>query len=213
MPIKKQHGGVDMNNTNTIANTNSITIKRLPYDIKIFSIMCILGVVIRGIFITSGNDIALSTIWSYGFSILALCGLLASAFALSSRNKDSASLVGFFKLILNNALPVVLLICILSLVLYQNIHFYSQINDNKVPDEYFMYSKITSFLILVQIVIVIKYLMDVLAGTNSNSSTNESNLMNILAGELYNISFIFTVLNLGFIAILQVILQFFSTGG
>jgi len=175
--------------------------------------MCILGVVIRGIFMIIGNDIATSTIWSYGFSILALCGLLASSFALSSRNKDSNSLIGFFKIILSNALPVVLLIVIMSLVLYQNIHFYNQINDNKVPDEYFMYSKITSFLILIQIVVVLKYLMDILGGTNSNGSTNETKMMNILAGELYNISFIFTILNLGFIAILQVILQLFSTGG
>jgi hypothetical protein len=55
--------------------------------------------------------------------------------------------------------------------------------------------------------------MDILGGTNSNGSTNETKMMNILAGELYNISFIFTILNLGFIAILQVILQLFSTGG
>jgi len=209
MPTKKQYGGNDLINTNTNINT----IKRIPYDIKIFSIMCILGVVIRGIFMIIGNDIATSTIWSYGFSILALCGLLASSFALSSRNKDSNSLIGFFKIILSNALPVVLLIVIMSLVLYQNIHFYNQINDNKVPDEYFMYSKITSFLILIQIVVVLKYLMDILGGTNSNGSTNETKMMNILAGELYNISFIFTILNLGFIAILQVILQLFSTGG
>lgn len=211
MPTKKQYGGVDMNNINT--NTNSITIRRLPYDIKIFSIMCILGVVIRGIFMMIGNEIALSTIWSYGFSILALCGLLASSFALSSRNKESVSLMGFFKLILSNALPVILIICILSLILYQNIRFYNQINEKKIPDEYFMYSKLTSFLILIQIIIVIKYLMDVLAGTNSNNSPNKSNMMHLLAGELYNISFIFTILNLGFVAILQVILQFFSTGG
>jgi hypothetical protein len=77
-----------------------------------------------------------------------------------------------------------------------------------VPDEYYTYSGITSFLIIIQTIIVIKYLKNVLGGSQDNTESGSQ-----MSNELYNINFIFTIANIGFISILQVILKLFSTGG
>jgi hypothetical protein len=184
-------------------------VKPIPYNIYIFSILAILGIIINSIFTFVGKNMATSTVWTYGFSILALCGLIISSFALTSKMPHPSGF-SFFKAVINNALPAILIMLILSFVLYQNISFFGQINDGKVPDEYYTYSGIVSFLILVQIIIVIKYLIDELKGSKN---TANKGLMNILAGELYNVNLIFTITNIGFIAIIQVILKLFSTGG
>lgn len=186
-----------------------MTVKPIPYNIHIFSILAILGIIINFIFMYVGKNIATSTIWTYGFSILALCGLIISSFALSSKIQHPSGFA-FLKTVLSNAFPVILIMLILSFVLYQNISFFSQINEGKIPDEYYTYSGIMSFLIFIQIIIVIKYLMDELKGSRN---TENKGLMNILASELYNVNLIFTITNIGFIAIIQVILKLFSTGG
>jgi hypothetical protein len=181
----------------------------MSYNMNVFSILAIMGIVINTIFLYLGNNIATSTIWTYGFSILALCGLIISSFASSS----STSSDSFFKKILVNALPGILTICILSAILYQNIAFFIKINDCKVPDEYYTYSSLTSFLIIIQVIVVIKYMRDYLISSSSNTTNENKSIMHIMGNELYNISFIFTIANVGFIAILQVILKLFSTGG
>ena len=78
------------NNTLAITNdsgssdnnkTMPLPIKRLPYDVKIFSFLCILGILVRMIFAKVPNDYATATVYGYSFSILALFGLLVSSFA------------------------------------------------------------------------------------------------------------------------------------
>lgn len=174
------------------------------YSMTIFSMLAILGIIVNAIFLYLGGNIATSTIWTYGFSILSLCGL-----TLISLGKSSTT-GGFFQKILSTALPGMMIIGILSAILYQNIAFYSQINDHKVPDEYYTYSGITSFLIILQVIIVIKYLTGPDANTTSMTANNT---LDIMSNRLYNVNFIFTIMNIALIAIIQVILKLFSTGG
>ena len=174
----------------------------MKYNMDLFSILAMVGIIINVIFVYFGNNIATSTIWTYGFSILALCGITLFSFG------NSTSGDGFFKKLLTTALPGILIIGILSAILYQNIAFFGQINEGKVPDEYYTYSGITSFLIIIQTIIVIKYLKNVLGGPQDNTESGSQ-----MSSELYNINFIFTIANIGFISILQVILKLFSTGG
>jgi hypothetical protein len=114
------------------------------YSMTILSTLAILGIIVNTIFLYLGSNPATSTIWTYGFSILSLCGLILISFG------SAPTTIGFFQKIISNALPGILIIGILSAILYQNIAFYSQINDRKVPDEYYTYSNITSFLIIIQ---------------------------------------------------------------
>ena len=220
----KQNGGADdktLNITNTpsinIDNKDStkkqmpLPIKRIPYDLKIFSFLCILGILFRIIFSRTSNEYATSTVYGYGFSILALLGLMVSSFATSYKDQMSQGIMGFFKVLLKNAIPVILITSIISLVLFQNISFYDQINKGHVADEYYQFSGVSSFLILVQVCLVINYLMDILSSEQNKG--NKSGIMAALASELNSIILILSVMNIGIIGVLQVILKYFSTDG
>ena len=213
--------GSNNTNTNTNTNTNSnsnsnsnsfVPIKRIPYDIQIFSFLCILGIIFRIIFAGASSDYATATVWGYGFSLMAMFGLIIGSFAISNKEQISQGVIGFFKIILYNSLPIIFTTVIIFLVIIQNIVFYDRINSGKVADEYYQFSGVSSFLILVQVSLVIHYIMDKLKSTTS-SDKNKGELMNILASELNSIILILTMANISFVGMLQVILKFFSTDG
>lgn len=220
----KQKGGQDTlaitngNNNNqqlTITDGSSpkdqfVPIKRIPYDIQIFSFLCILGIVFRMIFARSTQDYATATVWGYGFSLLSLFGLVISSFAISSKNQYSQSVLGFFKTMVSNSLPLILTLVIIALIIVQNISFYDKINNGNVADEYYSFSGVSAFLILVQISLVINFLMDKLKQYKSN---NNGELMAAFASEMNSFILILSVANFTFIGMLQVILKYFSTDG
>ena len=214
MKSTKQKGGNTLAITNESSGMNnkkeSIIITRIPYDIKMFSFLCILGIVIRIIF-AGKDEYATATVWGYGFSVLALFGLVISSFAMSSKDQFSQGIMGFFKALLKTASPIILTILILSLILFQNISFYDNINSGKVAPQYYQFSGVSGFLILVQACLVINYLMDTLKGRKFEGDAG--GIMFALASELNSIILILTVTNIGFIGILQVILKYFSTDG
>ena len=219
--IKKQKGGNESNpltltNSNTSNNTvtnNTLPLptKRLPYDVKIFSFMCILGILIKIIFSNTSNDYATASVYGYGFSILALFGLLVGSFAISYKEQYSQGVMGFFKVILKNAIPLILLISIMGIIVYQNIYFYDQINEGHVANEYYQFSFVSSFLILIQVCLVINYMMKIIGGEENTG--NKSGIMAAMASELNSLILILSITNIGIIGILQVILKYFSTDG
>ena len=214
-----QKGGQDITQSlpsvESIANKKElpVPIKRLPYDIKIFSFLCIMGIVVKIIFGQTSNDYAKATVWGYGFSILALFGLLVSSFGIFNKDHASSGIMGFLKKIFKNALPIILSIVIIALIIVQNVSFYKQINSGRVADEYYQFSGVSSFLILVQTVLVINYLMDILSGQSNKDDVEKSGVMTALASEMNSIILILSVMNVGIIGVLQVVLKYFSTDG
>ncbi len=208
-----QTGGVDgMVNTSNSNKTIPEPINRLPYDVKIFSFLCVMGILVKIIFGNASHEYATATVWGYGFSILALFGLLVGSFGISYKDQATSGTFGFIKLIFKNALPVILNITIIALILAQNISFYKQINSGRVADEYYQFSGVSSFLILVQSVLVINYLMDILSGEQSKNA-DKTSILSSLASEMSSIILILSVMNVGIIGVLQVILKYFSTDG
>ena len=155
----KQKGGQEQltitngkNNQQLIVSNNSTTdkfipIKSIPYDIQIFSFLCILGIVFRMIFAKTTKDYATATVWGYGFSLLALLGLIISSFAIYSKNQYTQGIYGFLKSIIKNSLPIILTLVIVAIIILQNISFFDQINSGKVADEYYSFSGVSAFLI------------------------------------------------------------------
>ena len=217
--MKIQKGGQDI--TQSLPSVESIVnkkelpvpIKRLPYDIKIFSFLCIMGIVVKIIFGQTSSDYAKATVWGYGFSILALFGLLVSSFGIFNKDHASSGIMGFLKKIFKSALPIILSIVIIALIIVQNVSFYKQINSGRVADEYYQFSGVSSFLILVQTVLVINYLMDILSGQRNKDDVEKSGVMAALASEMNSIILILSVMNVGIIGVLQVVLKYFSTDG
>jgi hypothetical protein len=211
-----QKGGQDMLKSTSTSESNNqlpVPIKRIPYDIKIFSFLCIMGILVKIIFGQTSSDYAKATVWGYGFSILALFGLLISAFGMFNKNNNNTGIMGFLKKLFKNALPILLSIIIISLIIIQNVSFYKQINSGRVADEYYQFSGVSSFLILVQSIFVINYLMDILSGARNKGDVEKSGIMVALASEMNSIILIISVMNIGIIGILQVILKYFSTDG
>ena len=224
--MKNQKGGEIMANSLQQNNESSnkvlpMPIKRLPYDIKIFSFLCIMGIIVKIIFGQTSNDYAKATVWGYGFSILALFGLLISSYGIFNKmqsgndgnNGSMNAALKVLKILFKDALPVTLIIAIVSIIIVQNVSFYKQINSGRVADEYYQFSGVSSFLILVQTGLVISYMMDILSETNSKGNTEKVGIMAALASELNSIILILSVMNVGIIGILQVVLKFFSTDG
>jgi len=221
----KQKGGENMtnliehNNNDSSNKTLPLPIERLPYDIKIFSFLCIMGIIVKIIFGQTSNDYAKATVWGYGFSILALFGLLISSYGIfnkmSSNNGDTGmnAIMGVLKILFKDALPITLIIAIVSIIIAQNVTFYKQINSGRVADEYYQFSGVSSFLILVQTALVVNYMMDILSEKKNKGDAEKAGIMAALASELNSIILILSVMNIGIIGILQVVLKFFSTDG
>ena len=224
--MKNQKGGEIMANSLQQNNESSnkvlpMPIKRLPYDIKIFSFLCIMGIIVKIIFGQTSNDYAKATVWGYGFSILALFGLLISSYGIFNKmqsgndgnNGSMNAALKVLKILFKDALPVTLIIAIVSIIIVQNVSFYKQINNGRVADEYYQFSGVSSFLILVQTGLVISYMMDILSEKKNKGDPEKVGIMAALASELNSIILILSVMNVGIIGILQVALKFFSTDG
>ena len=197
-----------------------IAAKRLPYDIQIFSLLCIIGVLVQvffgqapKFFGQSSNDYATATVYGYGFCLLSLFGLLISSFAISSRDSTSQGFSGFINVILKNAMPLIVTVIVVALILTLNIVYYKQLNSGSVADEYYQFSNMSSFFMLLQFVIIIKYLIDILMGQQKKDEGKSSGVMNALAGELSSFIWVLSIINISIVGILYVILKYFSTDG
>jgi hypothetical protein len=102
---------------------------------------------------------------------------------------------------------------VVALILTLNIIYYAQLNSGSVADEYYQFSNMSSFFMLVQFVIIIKYLIDLLLGQQRKDEGKSSGLMNALAGELSSVVWVLSIINISIVGILYVILKYFSTDG
>jgi hypothetical protein len=228
---KIQKGGAlpDSNSTLLITNASTTTddklsefipVTRLPYDIQIFSLLCIIGILVQVFFGQApkffgqpSNDYATATVYGYGFCLLSLFGLLISSFAISSRDSTSQTFSGFINVVLKNAMPLIVTVIVVALILTLNIIYYAQLNSGSVADEYYQFSNISSFFMLLQFIIIIKYLIDILLGQQKKDQGKSGGVIAALVGELSSIIWILSIINISIVGIMYVILKYFSTDG
>ena len=227
---KIQKGGALPDSTLLITNASTtssddkisdfVAVKRLPYDIQIFSLLCIIGILVQVFFGQApkffgqpSNDYATATVYGYGFCLLSLFGLLISSFAISSRDSTSQGFSGFINVILKNAMPLIVTVIVVALILTLNIIYYAQLNSGSVADEYYQFSNMSSFFMLIQFVIIIKYLIDLLLGQQKKDEGKSGGVMNALASELSSFIWVLSIINISIVGILYVILKYFSTDG
>ena len=195
--------------TNQISN-NQPSIKKIPYDIKMFSALAITGVLVKILFGNVSDELATSAIAGYSFSLFALFGLMISGFALAYREQMVGSIKDFLIELYKNLFPTILLSIILGALIYQNIYFFENINSGKVADEYYQFSSVSSILILIQISITIYYFLDKIQAVFDKK---EGGLFNAFANQLMYILAIIAILNIFISGLLYVILKYFSTDG
>ena len=120
---------------------------------------------------------ASTTIWGYGLTFIAIIILLFISFYLIRRNKDIncimdetkceekkgllESTIGNFdyiKLVFKNVLPIFLTLFIIFYIILLNFTYFYRINSNRVSDSYHSYSFISTVLIIIQLILIVKYI-------------------------------------------------------
>lgn len=146
---------------------------------------------------------ASSTMWGYGLTAIALTIMVFMGIYVSNKIpiESNGNTLG---IILANILPIVLTLFVIIYTIYLNFSYFTRINTDKVTRDYHTYSFMSSFLIIVQIILISTYLFNYILNDTSNESLKKIELSK-------SITYILCVLNFIFILMIHISLAFFST--
>ena len=123
--------------------------------------------------------------------------LLSSLFSVN----NSGNLPSTFTIIKNmifESLPSVLTFMVIIYIIIINFTYKKKLVNGDVANEYYSYSLFSSLLLLFQVGLLIKYILDI-------SNGKESDITSVI--------YVLTVINFMLLGVMQVILNFFSTDG
>ena len=166
------------------------------------------------------NGPATTTIWGYSLSAFALFILLFSSMYLQ-KNKlkflefntnTSETFFNKVKDVINSfiglhSIPILLTLLFVIFIIILNFNYYKKINSNSVSDSYNQYSNYSTFLLLIQVMLLSKYILDSLDESvrNNISNTNKN------VGKIKGFSIILTTINFIFGLIMYILLNFYTT--
>ena len=156
---------------------------------------------------------ASSTIWGYGLTAIALSimvfmGVYSSNRIFQLEKQNDSKNANFLGIIFQNTLPIVLTLFVIMYTIFLNFSYFTRINTDKVTRDYHTYSFMSSFLIIVQIILISTYLF------NNISNSNNSKVKDDVANKIElskNITYVLCVVNFIFILMIHISLAFFST--
>ena len=192
-------------------------------DLLNLLILACSGIVIKIFFSdnTSGsgaNGPASTTIWGYGLTSISLLILIFMSINLSRTinsgdnnpktfEEGESFLQTIIKLVMTDALPIIVTLGLLIYIIYLNYTYYKIINQNKVTNSYHTYSLFSSIILILQIGLIFKYLYGLLEAANGGKYNIKDSLL------VKNISYILVTINFIFVIILHILLSYFSTDG
>jgi len=182
------------------------------YDYNNFIGFAFVGIIIKLFF---GNDYtydgssgpASSTIWGYGLIIVSIL-LIIFLKSISDKNipdlSNVNSILGVISKLfeyLKSISPLLLMFLILSWIVVLNNRFFKNINKGSVSQEFFSYSFLSTLLVLLQLIVIYKWIF-----TDENDKNGERS-------SLVSVTYLFTVLNIIITLMMQIVLEYFSTDG
>lgn len=174
------------------------------------------GIIIKIIFNAQGP--ANATIWGYSLSALAVFLLLIISIAFSNNTNTSPENVT--NIFIKFALPPALLLLLLIWTIGQTINFFKKINSGILPEEFSMYSFISSFLIIVQAINLYMFYNEEYAiqYVGHKGKTKQQNEALNMQDEIENmdnssVMYILTIINSVILGMMQIVLTFFTTDG
>ena len=192
----------------------------LKYDITLLMLFSLVGIVVK-LFIgqTHSSDgsygPASASIWGYGVVALAVLSLIMITFTLASKmvnanaNPDNW---GIAKLLIVNSLPGLLLFGILAWLITLNASYYKQINEGHVATEYAQFSTMSTIMVIFQLLALFKFLLDDYK-ISQGGPENTTQLRQALKSQISAISYLLKILNIVFIGMMNIVVEFFSTDG
>ena len=192
-------------------STGSIPSSYLSTDrkLEINNLFVLLGMGIMVKIMFNSNQPTSATIWGYGIASMCLFLILMISLALG-KNQFSQSFSNFLHLFWNNAIPVLCLLILLFWVITLNVMYSTKLNNNTVPQEYHLYSLISSILTILQAIILYLFISNKLKENTSSSTALENKIESI---DHSTVIYVLTVLNGVIIGMMQIVLTFFTTDG
>jgi heme/copper-type cytochrome/quinol oxidase subunit 2 len=178
----------------------------------------IIGVIIKMFFSNDYSVDGLSgpantNIWGYGVISFSLLGLLFVTYSLTyqkdqkdQKDKVNFNSISFLQELFNYSIPSFLLLFILFWLIMLNITYYTPINKGNVSSEFVNYSFVSSFVILIQLFVVYKFIREKFNNHNNNKQ-------NTMAHSYKLLSYLLTLSNIILIGIMTIILKYYSTDG
>ena len=192
--------------------------KNLNFDVTNLMWIAFVGIIIKLFLGSNTSDDgktgpANAAVWGYGVVTLAVLGIAVVSYAMSvsMETNDSLNTFGFIKLALFHSIPSVLMLGILVWLITINAMHFEQINKGKTAEEYDTYSSVSTWLVIAQLGVLIKLLMEEL--NVSTTGLNNSMVMKALQGKMASVSFLLTITNVFVLIIMTIILTYFSTDG
>lgn len=199
-------------------SSSNITVSKSISDDYSYQIKGLFGIAIAGLIIkfffpqkiskSGDTGPANSTIWGYGFIILSTLGLLIISIALGTKSDMQESIIDYTKKFLSSSMPIILLLGILMWIVALNVSYSKRINQGRVSSAFNKFSIMTSILLTIQMVILIDYLNK----KNSNGGVKKEEAL-LKASQMASISYLFGILSMTFVSMMQIILKYFSTDG
>ena len=229
---------VDRETINDIRNLKGIFgmgLSTNPYlDLLNLFVLAITGIIITFFFkenFTRGGESgpARTTIWGYSLTTISVVILLFISFGINIHNKNKSEsesdktkkiknenenvnenfiLFEILKYIINSNLPILLLFGLLIYLIVLNFKFYNKINAKNVADSYYQYFNYSSIIFIILLVLIFKYMHNLVSNVLNNNVNNEKN--NKL---IQSVSLVLCTINLIFMFMMHIVLAFYSTDG
>ena len=205
--------------------------KSLKYDLTIMIFFCIIGLLVKHFFVKESTEDgnsgpALATLWGYGLVIISILITMFITFALVSKlsNIENCGFLDFSKKLLFNSLSPFIILVLLLWVIVLNIMYFKTINksglsnQNRLPQEFIIAERLTSLLIFIQVIIVFKYIYDMLSHSkfSPNAPPKDCGISYPQTGFTKTLTFIsifMGIVTAVLISIMNIILAYFITDG
>jgi hypothetical protein len=190
------------------------------YDINILTGIAMAGIAIKLLFYQNTSDDGVngpanSAIWGYGVVAIALFGMLYITFSLATKTDMQNSPIQFIKTIFNTSFPVLFILGILIWLIILNVSYQTRINKGQVTKDFRTFGYVSTALIVLQIIVILKYVRDKL-GIKSIIENNDSPIakaLNAVTEQMASIGYAIGTVNYLIVIILQIALEYFSTDG
>lgn len=193
--------------------------KTLGYDITNMTLIAFAGIVIKlflgGNYSSDGTSgPAGAAIWGYGLVAISVLAIMFISYGLSSQmaNVQEMNTMTFVKSLLMHSLPPMLLLGVLIWIIYLNASYYTRINQDKVASEYYNYSTVSTVLIVIQLLVLFKYLVDEMK-IGEGGPTSIDVQAEALRSKLASVTYLISLANFSLAGIMNIILKYFSTDG
>ncbi|MEX0598798.1 MAG: hypothetical protein WD512_20105 [Candidatus Paceibacterota bacterium] len=188
------------------------------YDTKILTGVALSGLLVKlfmGQNTSDGGDSgpANASIWGYGIVGASLLGLWFNTFYLVNKETMNKSMWQIISVIIALSMPVILALGSIAWLLSLNIIYKDRINKGLVSSDYTKFNGISTFLLILQLIITFSFLNDKNSSTQMSPSSASSKIYQIMSSQMALVSYLFAIINYVVLAIMLITLKYLSTDG